>query len=254
MIRHDPGIVFHDSEQRLTNLHPLRHFDRLSADPSRAIYGTTAGGAESSAIASGTDIIYSNATFYSLALTKPLAAPVQLSFSVNGKTVTSVPSDTVVTVNWQVLNAFFLTAQQCHASIMGSPLGAGNWSGPQTGTVKAGVYTGATTITPFVGGVYTYVLNCGGVETGMATLTVSGVTITTTSLPDGVVSVAPYEAIVRATGGKTPYSWGFSNEPPAGISLYSTGSDFAIDLKAHRRSLASTSLRSPYRTRRIRRS
>jgi hypothetical protein len=128
-----------------------------------------------------------------------------------------------------VLNAFSTTMQQCHASVMGSPLGAGNWSGPLIGSRQGNVYAGDETITPAVPGTYTYVVNCGGVEIGTAQLTVSGVTITTTTLPGGTVSV-PYSATVQATGGVTPYTWGSSSALPAGLSLQSTASYAAIDV------------------------
>jgi hypothetical protein len=158
---------------------------------------------------------------YSLALTQSIPSPVQLSFSVNGQPVTSVTPSTPVTLTWKVPNAFSLTAQQCHASITGSPVGAGNWSGPQSGKLVGNVYTGSTTITPTIAGFYSYVLSCGGVEIGGATLSVSGITITTGALPDGTVS-KPYVFTVEATGGVLPYEWGHSADFPDGLVLDSS--------------------------------
>jgi uncharacterized repeat protein (TIGR03803 family) len=199
--------------------HPLMP---ITQGPGGLFYGVTSG-------YSATGIPISYPTVYSLALTQSIPSPVQLSFSVNGQAVTSVTPNTPVTLNWNVLNAFSLTAQECHASIMGSPVGAGNWSGPQSGARSGNVYTGMATITPTVVGTYTYVLNCGGVEIGTATLTVSGVTITTTTLPGGVVSI-PYNATVQATGGVPPYTWGSSGALPAGLSLQATASYTAIEV------------------------
>jgi uncharacterized repeat protein (TIGR03803 family) len=161
-------------------------------------YGVTTG-------YSATGIPVSYPTVYSLALTQSIPSPVQLSFSVNGQPVTSVTPSTPVTLTWKVPNAFSLTAQQCHASITGSPVGAGNWSGPQSGKLVGNVYTGSTTITPTIAGFYSYVLSCGGVEIGGATLSVSGITITTGALPDGTVS-KPYVFTVEATGGVLRFS------------------------------------------------
>jgi uncharacterized repeat protein (TIGR03803 family) len=194
----------------------------ITQGPGGLFYGVTTG-------YSATGIPVSYPTVYSLALTQSIPSPVQLSFSVNGQPVTSVTPSTPVTLTWQVPNAFSLTAQQCHASTMGSPIGAGNWMGPVTGSLKGNVYTGTATITPTATGTYTYVLNCGGVEIGTAALTVSGVTITTTTLPAGVVSV-PYNASVQATGGVTPYTWGSSGVLPAGLTLQATASNAAIDV------------------------
>ena len=166
----------------------------------------------SSAIASG----------FKVAILPTLSAPVQISF--NPK---SVAANVPTTLTWSVLNAFSKTMQQCHASILGSATGAskgaGVWSGPQTGALVGTVFTGTATITPTLQGTYTYVLNCGGIEVGTATLAVgNGPTITTTSLPDAKVSVA-YKTNLDATGGKTPYFWGAGGSFPAGLGIDSTG-------------------------------
>jgi uncharacterized repeat protein (TIGR03803 family) len=198
--------------------HPLMP---ITQGPGGVFYGVTVG-------YSATGIPISYPTVYSLALTQSIPSPIQLSFGVNGKAVTSVNPNTPVTLNWSVLNAFSLTAQQCHATIQGSPVGAGNWSGPQSGSLSGNVYSGTATITPSVVGTYTYALNCGGVETGMASLTVSGVTITTTTLADGIVSV-PYNAPVSAIGGVIPYTWSSLPALPAGLSIsYSSVSTAVI--------------------------
>jgi uncharacterized repeat protein (TIGR03803 family) len=199
--------------------HPLMP---ITQGPGGVFYGITTGGGTTAATVS-------YPTVYSLALTNPLPSPVQLSFTVNGNPVNSVKTKTPVTLTWSVLNAFSQTAQQCHASILGSPLGAGNWGGPQIGSVKQNIYTGTATITPNLGGQYTYVLNCGGVEIGMAKLTVSGITITTIALPDGVVSV-PYLAPVQSLGGVSPDTWGTVDALPDGLHLLATPVDSTVNV------------------------
>jgi hypothetical protein len=96
-----------------------------------------------------------------------LPPPIQLSFSSS-----SILANSSVTLNWNVLNAFSLTAQQCYAFVQNNAAGAGTWTGKQTGTAGSAGYSGSATITPTAPGVYTYALTCGGVESGFATLTV----------------------------------------------------------------------------------
>jgi hypothetical protein len=120
--------------------------------------------------------------------------------------MTSVPPNTPVTLTWQVLNAFSITAQQCAAFVQGSPAGAGvgNWTGVQAGTLTNGIYSGSARITPTANGTYTYALTCGGKQTGFATLVVSNPdSITTTALADASVG-APYSMTLAATGGVPP--------------------------------------------------
>jgi uncharacterized repeat protein (TIGR03803 family) len=156
---------------------------------------------------------------YLFQLATQLPPPVQLSFGAGAKSLTSAPLNSSVTLTWKVLNAFSLTAQQCYASVQDSPAAAGNsWSGLQTGSVVGGVYTGSAQITtPNVKGTYVYVLSCGGVEIGTGTLNVgSPLTITTTSLPNGTVSL-PYNGLALATGGVPPYTW--TGSLPDGITI-----------------------------------
>ena len=165
-------------------------------------------------------------TAYNLAFSPGLPPPVQLSFS---NTTTSANQPLVLT--WKVLNAFSATMQQCHASVLPqgastSAAGAGAWSGPQTGKLTGGVYTGSAPITPTASGTYQYILSCGGVETGTVTLTVGdGPVIQTTALANGSVS-KPYAFVVQATGGTSPYLWGSAGTLPAGLSFDTNGNLF----------------------------
>jgi hypothetical protein len=61
------------------------------------------------------------------------------------------------------------------------------------------------------------------VELSIASANTAALTITTTSLPNGVVGT-PYSATLTASGGNQPYSWSFaSGRMPAGLSLNSSG-------------------------------
>ena len=159
---------------------------------------------------------------FKLALVPALNAPVQITFK-----PATVAANVPTTLTWSVLNAFSKTMQQCHASIRGSGTGAskgaGTWSGLQKGALVGTVFTGSATITPTLQGTYTYVLNCGGIEVGAATLSVgNGPTITTSSLPNAQVSV-DYKINLDATGGKPPYFWGAGGSFPPGLSIDNTG-------------------------------
>jgi uncharacterized repeat protein (TIGR03803 family) len=107
-------------------------------------------------------------------LTPPLPPLIQLSFTDPAirSVVTTVFANTPLTLNWQVLNAFSMTAQQCYAFIQGSPTGTGVWTGKQTGVSDSTGYYGSAAITPTVAGNYTYALTCGGTESAFATLVI----------------------------------------------------------------------------------
>jgi uncharacterized repeat protein (TIGR03803 family) len=166
---------------------------------------------------------------FSLSLSPSLPPPIQITFSPQGP-----EPNNQVTVNWSVRNAFSATMQQCHGTLSGGPSNGTTPLGPLTGSSSGGLYNGTYVFTPAAAGSYTFTLNCGGVETGKASVTVgNGVTIVTTSpLPGGTVS-KKYSATVQATGGITPYTWAVdpTTPLPAGLTagadasgiLYITG-------------------------------
>jgi uncharacterized repeat protein (TIGR03803 family) len=145
----------------------------------------------------------------------PLPAPIKITFSPENP-----EPEKQLTVNWSVLNAFSATMQQCHGQLSGGPSNAVAPLGPLTGTLTAKVYSGTYNFTPAAAGSYTFTLNCGGIETGSATVTVgNSVIITTTSpLPGGTVS-RKYTAEVTATGGTLPYTWATQNSAPLPAGL-----------------------------------
>lgn len=106
-----------------------------------------------------------------------------------------------------------------------------SWTAP-TGTLPAGLTlttAGVLSGTPTVAGssnVTIQVIDSLG-QAGTKTFTIvvtAGLSITTTTLPDGVVKVA-YAGKISATGGTTPYSFSLSGGTalPAGLTLANTG-------------------------------
>ena len=176
------------------------------------LYGTTPG---SPSIDQGNI----SATVYRFSSGDKSKGAVQLSFDRS-----LVASNTTVTLHWQVLNARSLSSQQCYANIQSSAVDAGTWTGRQSGSFSAGVYSGAASITPTQDGTYTYALTCGGVETGFATLTVGTpptLRITTDTLPVGTLG-SSYIASLSATGGYGNKTWTInSGLLPVGITLAS---------------------------------
>jgi hypothetical protein len=126
-----------------------------------------------------------------------------------------------------VLNAFSKTAQLCSGHVLPNPEDAdseGVWNNEvQAGNLTNGVYTGSTTITPTAEGVYTFALTCGGLQSGFASLVVTGnspLKIQTTSLHQATVS-QPYTVILSATGGMSPYFWAEVGTLPKGLTFNS---------------------------------
>jgi hypothetical protein len=93
---------------------------------------------------------------------------------------------------------------------------------PSTGFSVTVVDNGpAKDVTVSLGGGYVSSVN-GALNFDVSTGGVPDLQITTTSLPDGTISVA-YSQTLQATGGVTPYSWSIiSGSLPAGLSLNSS--------------------------------
>lgn len=121
-------------------------------------YGTTSAGGSAS-----------DGTIFRLAPRNALPAPVQLSFH-----PTPVAAGATTELSWQVINAYSDTLQQCVASVAGNPGGAGSWAGLQHGELSGVYYSGSASVVPTEPGLYIYALTCGGVESGSASLTVTG--------------------------------------------------------------------------------
>jgi uncharacterized repeat protein (TIGR03803 family) len=142
---------------------------------------------------------YDWGSVYQLSLSPAMPPPVQLSLSES-----QIPLGGSTTLSWRVLNAFSTTLQQCYAYVQGSPPGAGNWSGKQTGAYSSStkLFTGSATIAPTHAGTFTYALTCGGQESGFATLQYGDVSATTvTSSPSSATVGQPVSLQAIVTGG-----------------------------------------------------
>ena len=158
---------------QVTNLGPVSDPDTsaaliggtITSNNILASNGKIVGGAYNSTSNGLVYYLFDNATAGSA------VAPVKLSFASSTAAVNKP-----ITLTWSVSNAYSLTAQQCHATVQNAPSGsvspAGNWSGPQTGTLTGSIFSGSASIVPTAPGTYTYALTCGGIESGFATLTV----------------------------------------------------------------------------------
>jgi Bacterial Ig-like domain (group 3) len=136
---------------------------------------------------------------YKLSLSPALPAPMQLMLSAN-----QVQPGKPVTASLKVLNAFSLTMQQCYAFQNGTPLG----KVPGTYNSSTKLYTFSTSFTPATVGIYNYAVTCGGVESGVATLTVGDTTKTTLAAAPNPVTppanVTLTATVTRTTGSGTP--------------------------------------------------
>ncbi|HEY2467590.1 MAG TPA: choice-of-anchor tandem repeat GloVer-containing protein [Terracidiphilus sp.] len=158
---------------------------------------------------------------YQFSLTPAVQPPIQLTFN-PAKVIPGNPT----TLTWQVLNAYSLTAQQCGASIVGSPAGAagaGEWTGKQTGTMVNSVYTGTATITPTANGLFKFALTCGGNESGFATLSAKDDSLMqiVVPAPDQLTGTVknPFNLTMSAIGGKSQYFWNVPEPLPEGITF-----------------------------------
>jgi uncharacterized repeat protein (TIGR03803 family) len=100
-------------------------------------------------------------------------APVQLTLT---QPVITIGGTT--TLNWQVLNAFSLTMQQCY--FFATLDGTSYPEGKLTGTLSNQIVGGSVALTPPSPGTYALAITCGGQESGFATLTVNKLTSTNT--------------------------------------------------------------------------
>lgn len=174
-----------------------------------AFYGTTTSGGA-----------YLDGMIYRLAFSPALPAPVQLSFSSQGTT-----AGQPVKLSWKVINGFSTTMQQCFAFVQNNFSGAGNWTGLQRGTVSNGAYQGSSILVPTATGNFTYALTCGGVESGFATLKVSGSTKKSTS---SSFQIGPNPIPHKANVGFSVTVSGSSGTPTGNVSFLSAGKTLAI--------------------------
>ncbi len=104
-----------------------------------------------------------------------------------------------------------------------------NWtvtSGSLPNGLTLNASTGAITGSPTATGSSSFTVTLKDADnittTANLSITVSGVTVTTTTLPSGTIGTA-YNASLSASGGTGPYTWTLSGSLPAGLSLSTAG-------------------------------
>jgi len=159
-------------------------------------------------------------TVFRLAPSNALPAPLQLEFEPK-----TVAAGATAQLSWQVINAYSDTLQRCVATVAGNPAGAGNWSGLQYGELSGEYYSGSASIVPTEPGQYTYALTCGGVESGRATLVVTGVARkqTSTAVQTSAATLIQGEsATLTAT---LTYALDKNHDLPTGTATFHNGTE-----------------------------
>jgi uncharacterized repeat protein (TIGR03803 family) len=179
----------------LTTLYAFGSVSGDGVNPQAPVVQGSDGNFYGTAVAGGAK---SDGTVFRISMSPALPAPVQLSL-----TSSTIALGSSATIDWQVLNAFSTTLQQCYAFVQNGATGAGSWTGLQSGTYSSSthLYTGSATITPTAAGTYTYALTCGGMETGTATLIVQGTQTITVTTPAPKTAYDKSSFTVVATGG-----------------------------------------------------
>jgi uncharacterized repeat protein (TIGR03803 family) len=147
-------------------------------------------------------------TIYKIAVSPALPAPVQVSLS-----ATSINVGASATLSWKVLNAFSDTMQICNGFVTSG--GVTTPLGRQAGTYNSSTltYSGSTTIKPTTVSVDTYAITCGGIESGLATLTVGPTTATS-------LTATPNPATVGETVTLKATVTGSDGTPTGDVSFY----------------------------------
>jgi len=155
-------------------------------------------------------------TVFEEALSPTLAPPVQLTLSQS-----SVAAGTPVTFSFKVLNAYSMTMQQCYAfqTLNGGVTAFGKLHGTYNSTTN--LFSGSATLTPTTAGSYNYALTCGGTETGLATLTVTGASKSSSTT---ALAANPASPTIGQSVTLTATITG-SGATPTGTVTFSYGSD-----------------------------
>jgi uncharacterized repeat protein (TIGR03803 family) len=166
-------------------------------------YGATLAGGTSTGTCEYNDC----GTIFKLAVSPALPAPVQLTLSSSAVTVGSS-----TTLTFTSLNAFSTTMQQCYAFVNGTPLG----KVPATYNSSTLRYTYQVAIAPTAAGVYNYAVTCGGIESGLAALTVAGHPTKTTLTASPSTVTPPEQVALTAMVTRT----GSSSVPSGTVTFY----------------------------------
>jgi hypothetical protein len=151
----------------------------------------------------------------------------------NGPASPTAPTAVAPSITGQPQNTSVAAGQAAAFSVTATGTAPLSYQWRKAGSAIAGAtaatYTTAATSAADSGEVFSVVVtnSAGAVTSGNATLTVtaastSALSITTSSLPGGIVQSA-YAATLQASGGKTPYAWSVaSGQLPAGLALSAT--------------------------------
>jgi uncharacterized repeat protein (TIGR03803 family) len=104
--------------------------------------------------------------FGAFTTTPALAAPITIT-----ATPSTVAVNTNVSIAWAAHNVFSDNEKICFAT---STPSASSWTGVQTGTFANKIYSGSKTITFSTGGTYVLSITCGGFESALVTVHVTG--------------------------------------------------------------------------------
>jgi len=124
-------------------------------------------------------------------LTPAEAAPITISAS---PTSVAVKADT--TIAWKSTNSFSSNEQVCFAT---STPAASGWSGLQTGSYSSGVLSGSKSVSFSANGTYVLAITCGGQESALVTVKVTGGAVATTSTLTASATNIPAGGVVTLT-------------------------------------------------------
>ena len=130
-------------------------------------------------------------TIVAFDLTPAEAAPITIS-----ATPTSVAVGARPTIAWKSTNSFSSNEQVCFAT---STPSASGWSGLQSGGYSKGVLSGSKSVSFATNGTYVLAITCGGQESALVTVTVTGGAVATTSTLTASATTIPAGASVTLT-------------------------------------------------------
>jgi uncharacterized repeat protein (TIGR03803 family) len=119
------------------------------------------------------------------------AAPITISAS-----PTSVAVNADTTIAWKSTNSFSSNEQVCFAT---STPSASGWSGLQSGSYSKGILSGSKSVSFTTAGTYVLAITCGGQESALVTVKVTGGAVATTSTLTASASIIPAGGSVTLT-------------------------------------------------------
>jgi hypothetical protein len=124
-------------------------------------------------------------------LTPAEASPISIT-----ATPASVAVNADTSIAWKSTNSFSSNEQVCFAT---STPAASGWSGLQAGGYSKGVLSGSKSVSFATAGTYVLAITCGGQESALVTVTVTGGAVATTSTLTASATTIPAGASVTLT-------------------------------------------------------